>query len=87
MLARCVSARPDWSAQEQKNYAEMVRILCDAVEPAATDAVRDKNDNPVLGTLMASGAEYLITGDKDLLALAAEFPIITPARFLQRHGA
>ena len=63
-----------------------MRILCDVVEPAATDAVRDKNDNPVLGTLIAAGAEYLITGDKDLLALSAEFPIITPAQFLQRHG-
>ena len=64
----------------------MMRILCDVVAPAATNAVRDKNDNPVLGTANAAGVEYLITGDKDPLALAAEFPIVTPARFLQRHG-
>ena len=81
-----MDTRLNWSAQVQQDYVEMMHILCDVVEPAATHAVRDKNDDPVLGTLMASGAEYLTTGDKDLLALSAEFPIIAPARFLQRHG-
>ena len=81
-----MNTRLNWSAQEQQDYVEMMRILFDVVEPAAPDAVRDKNDNPVLGTLMAAGADYLITGDKDLLALAAEFRIVTPAQFLQRHA-
>ena len=81
-----MNTRLNWSVQEQQDYVEMMRILCDVVEPAATNAVQDKNDNPVLGTLMASGADYLITSDKDLLVLSAEFPIGTPARFLQRHG-
>jgi len=40
----------------------------------------------VLATLRASGADYLITGDKDLLALADRYPIVTPAAFWARHG-
>jgi putative PIN family toxin of toxin-antitoxin system len=43
--------------------------------------LRDPADQPVLGTLIASGAAYLITGDKDLLALAKKYPIVTPAEF------
>jgi uncharacterized protein len=52
--------------------------------------LRDANDLPVLGTLLAarqgSGTTYLVTGDKDLLALADQHPIITPALFWQLHG-
>ena len=82
-----MNARLNWSTQERQDYVEMMRILCDVVAPAQTDAVRDKNDNPILGTLIASQADYLITGDKDLLALAQHYPVITPAQFMQRHGA
>jgi predicted nucleic acid-binding protein len=48
------------------------------------------NDQPVLGTLLAalktSGADYLITGDKDLLAIAERYPIVTPAKFWATHA-
>jgi len=40
----------------------------------------------VLGTLRASRADYLITGDKDLLALRERYPVVTPAEFWERHG-
>jgi putative PIN family toxin of toxin-antitoxin system len=63
--------------------------LADVVEPITPPAVdlRDAKDLPVLGTLIASGASYLITGDKDLLALADHHPIIAPADFWARHGS
>lgn len=52
--------------------------------------LRDTNDQPVLATLLAalnaSGADYLVTGDKDLLALAERYPIVTPATFWAAHG-
>ena len=54
------------------------------------EALRDDNDQPVLGTLLAGmrtgSLDYLITGDKDLLALANAYPILTPAEFWRRHG-
>jgi predicted nucleic acid-binding protein len=55
-----------------------------SAEPIAE--LRDAADQPVLGTLLASGAEYLITGDKDLLALAGKYPVVTPGEFWARHG-
>jgi predicted nucleic acid-binding protein len=41
---------------------------------------------PVLGTLLAAKADYLVTGDKDLLVLGNRYPIVSPADFWQRHG-
>jgi putative PIN family toxin of toxin-antitoxin system len=63
-------------------------FLADVIEPDAEQepALRDPADQQVLGTLRASRADYLITGDRDLLALADKYPIITPARFWALHG-
>lgn len=45
---------------------------------------------PALGTLIRAmndvAADYLITGDKDLLVLADAYPIISPADFWRKHG-
>ncbi|MDP3032515.1 MAG: putative toxin-antitoxin system toxin component, PIN family [Rhodocyclaceae bacterium] len=68
-------------------------IQVDLVEPemAPVIALRDAADLAVLGTLIAAGqvggACYLVTGDKDLLALAASYPIVTPATFWAIHGS
>ncbi len=58
------------------------------VEPLAPGKKfpRDHKDVPVLGTLLAAKADYLVTGDKALLALAGRHPIISPAQFWSRHG-
>ncbi|MEZ5609076.1 MAG: hypothetical protein R3E45_01305 [Rhodocyclaceae bacterium] len=52
--------------------------------------MRDDNGLPVLGTLLpgmrAGNLDYLITGDKDLLALADTYPIPTPAEFWVGQG-
>lgn len=57
---------------------------------AALQVLRDVTDQAVLGTSLAalktSGADYLITGDKDLLALAERYPIVAPAKFWATHA-
>jgi len=40
----------------------------------------------MMAARQSAGADYLITGDKDLLALAGRYPIVTPARFWAAHG-
>lgn len=64
-------------------------FIADGVEPQGTeDAVlRDPADRAVLLTLIASKADCLVTGDKDLLALASRCPIMMPADCWTRHGA
>jgi putative PIN family toxin of toxin-antitoxin system len=81
-------SRVTLSATEIRDLADSFMFLADIVEPAGAqdNSLRDPVDQPVLQTLWASGANDLITGDKDLLALADRHPIITPAEFWARHG-
>jgi uncharacterized protein len=87
-----LSHRHGLSAQEIEDLVDALSIQAELVEPLAPDApeLRDAADLPVLGTLLAAlhdgGTTYLVTGDKDLLALAAGHPILTPAEFWARHG-
>ena len=73
---------------EIRDLADSFMFLADVVEPEGLpDAnLRDPNDQPVLLTLLAAKADYLVTGDKDLLALATQHPILAPAEFWARHG-
>ena len=66
--------------------AEVVEPDLAALAQAADARVRDAADEPVLATLLASGADLLVTGDKDLLALSGQFAILTPAAFCARHA-
>lgn len=63
-------------------------LMADIVEPGKEQDpdLRDAADQPVLATLLAGHATYLITGDKDLLVLAERYAIVTPAQFWARHG-
>jgi putative PIN family toxin of toxin-antitoxin system len=80
--------RVQLSQGEIRDLVDSFMFLADVVEPdEGQDAsLRDPGDQQMLGTLRVSGADYLITGDKDLLALADKYPIVTPAAFWQRHG-
>jgi putative PIN family toxin of toxin-antitoxin system len=70
------------------DFLDALLFLADIVEPLLIEeaSLRDKADGPVLGTFLAAGADYLITGDKDLLALAGKYPVLTPGEFWARHG-
>lgn len=82
-------ARVQMTPAEIRDLADSLMFMADVVEPEGVpDAdLRDPADQAVLLTLVASEADYLITGDKDLLALAGPYPIVTPADFWRRHGA
>jgi uncharacterized protein len=76
------------SPGEIRDLADSFMFLADVVEPDAEQepGLRDAADQQVLAALRASHADYLITGDEDLLALAGKYPIVTPAVFWERHG-
>jgi putative PIN family toxin of toxin-antitoxin system len=76
------------NSSEIRDLADSLMFLADIVEPDAEQdsSLRDPADQQVLATLRASKADYLITGDKDLLALAEKYPIVTPSTFWARHG-
>lgn len=64
--------------------AELLRIDAAMLAQASTAGLRDPDDLPVLALLIGSGADYLVTADKDLLALAGAYPILSPADLVDR---
>lgn len=80
--------RLNWHEADFKDFYDILAVTTDLVEPTpiTDDRLRDDADQPVLGTLLAARADYLVTGDRDLLALADHYPILTPAAFWDRHG-
>lgn len=64
---------------------EYSRGVTEAVEPAVIDrpVCRDKNDDKIIGTAFGGKADFIITGDKDLLVLKKYkgIKIVTPREF------
>jgi uncharacterized protein len=81
-------SRIQLSSSEIRDLVDSLMFLADVIEPDAErdPDLRDPADQRVLGTLRASRADYLITGDKHLLVLSGKYPIVTPATFWARHG-
>ena len=54
--------------------------------PMSPDACGDVDDLPVLGTAVAGQADYLVTGDKQLLESGSHqgIPILSPREFYER---
>lgn len=75
-----------WTADQIARFVLELRAQSDVVEPAELklEYPRDPDDVPVLAALIASGADALVTGDADLLALRDKYAIETPAEFLRR---
>ena len=77
---------------EINDLVDVLSIQAEVIDPLPSiePELRDTNDLPVLGTLLSaiktSNGDYLITGDKDLLALADRYPILTPAKFWTTHA-
>lgn len=87
-----LSHRHGLTSQEIEDLLDILAVQAEILEPHSPDEqlLRDTNDLPVLGTLLAAihsdSANYLITGDKDLLVLADRYPVISPADFWAKHG-
>jgi putative PIN family toxin of toxin-antitoxin system len=75
------------SNEELDRYVQTLRFMADVVEPAgvAVQVPGDRDDDVILATLVVAKADWLVTGDSALLALADRYPIVTPAEFAARH--
>lgn len=62
-------------------FAEVIPLKKSAMN--LSNKLRDPNDSPILLTFIESQSDYLITGDKDLLILGTDYPIISPQEFLK----
>ena len=82
-----IRPRVERSDEELAAFYIAIRLMAELVdlEGVQGDVAPDPDDTMVLQTLIAGQADYLITGDKALLALAERYPIVTPAEFAARH--
>ena len=80
------------SAEERVELLSDYLPFCESVSaPSAppTPSCRDPFDVPFLELALTGGADFLVTGDRDLLSLASEFPcpIVRADEFLRNFEA
>lgn len=74
---------------ERDDLLSLYLTWCESVVVAVNPTVppcRDPHDRPFLELAIAGGADALVTGDRDLLVLASQFPIpiLTAAQARER---
>jgi uncharacterized protein len=78
------------NAEERENLLSDYRPFCETMQVPSpsprTPPCRDPFDVPFLELALAGKADFLVTGDQDLLSLASEFPCpITNADSFIKH--
>jgi putative PIN family toxin of toxin-antitoxin system len=75
-------------ASDRREAERFLRHIASIVvpQPIAEDACRDIHDLPILGTAVAARASFLVTVDRDLLAIGSfrDFVIIKPGQYWHR---
>ena len=75
-----------WDEERIEQFIRQLYIRAEVVDLRSTsvEVPRDPYDTPILATLVASNADVLVSGDRDLLELRRKYPIQTPAEFVRR---
>ena len=75
-----------WDDQKIEQFIKQLYIRAEVIElgEISVEVAGDPDDAPILQTLIATHADILVTGDRDLLALREAYPIETPVEFLRR---
>ncbi|MBL4775959.1 MAG: putative toxin-antitoxin system toxin component, PIN family [Mariprofundus sp.] len=81
-----IRKRIGWSDEAIDQFIVLLRFRAELVDIKNIHAVvpRDPDDAPVLAAFIASDADYLVSGDQDLLELQNDYAIETAADFAQR---
>jgi putative PIN family toxin of toxin-antitoxin system len=84
---RRIRPRIALSDEELERYLAELHYMAEVVDITGSTArvPRDRRDDIVLATWLASGADYLLTGDEDLLSLRPEHAILNAREFYDQH--
>jgi len=84
---RRIRPRIALSDEELERYLAELHYMAEVVDITGSTArvPRDRRDDIVLATWLASDADYLLTGDEDLLSLRPEHAILTAREFYDQH--
>ena len=82
-----IRSRLPLSDRELERYLTELQYIAEIVDISGSVArvPRDRRDDMVLATFLVSGADNLLTGDQDLLALRSDYPILTAREFYDLH--
>lgn len=77
---------PKWDNVQIQAFIRQfcLRVVVVDISRVSAQVPTDPDDSPILATLIAAGADFLISGDKDLLSLRERHPIESPAEFVLR---
>lgn len=80
-----IKKRLKMSEAEIENYCSLLRFCSHVfdIKNVKAEVPKDKNDNHILATFLFSKANYLITGDDDLLSLRQSYKIISLKDFVR----
>lgn len=72
-----------WSDKTIGAFLKQLLLRSELVEIAdvSAEGVRDPKDQPILATLLAVSADWLVSGDDDLLVLREQHPVMSPTEF------
>lgn len=87
LLYSKISKRINWNQSKVREYLELLSFFAETIEikNITVEVPKDPKDSPILATPIESKANWLITGDKALLELKEQYPIITVNEFLTNH--
>lgn len=74
-----------WDIKKIKQYTRLMSMLTEEVDVESCSVVvqKDYDDSFILETLIISQADWLVTGDSDLLELKSQYSIISVTDFFQ----
>jgi putative PIN family toxin of toxin-antitoxin system len=75
-----------WDDETIGRFLRQLLLRAEMVVPDRMAGVqlRDAADTVILGSLVAGSADWLVTGDADLISLRDDFPILRPSEFAVR---
>ena len=74
-----------WDEQRIEQFIRQLYVRAEVdLRSTSVEVPRDPQDSPILAALIASGADALVSGDRNLLELRGKYPIQTPAEFVRR---
>lgn len=74
-----IAKRINWHQKQIDDFIKSLSLFTTLVNTQNIEAnvPKDQSDDKILATLLASKADYLVTGDDDLLSLRKQYSIIT----------
>jgi putative PIN family toxin of toxin-antitoxin system len=75
-----------WDDETIGRFLKQLYLRAEMVEltEQIDEKPRDLDDAPILVSMISAGADYLVTGDGDLLALRHKYTIVKPIEFAEK---